>query len=482
MPGGLGPNSHSEPVDDSQAGPTEVTGPKRPIVSAQKIVDDGRSTYKSIVEIAAPDYGPRMLIEPETISRETIDEQAWKMGLLGIPEVADLLVREHESAEKCVEAICGILHQYASLGFDVENVRRFLLAPLSQVPPRVCCQIGNRRLLTIKRIEQGNIGGTYLVAEVPGGEFFILKHLTFQTNEAAALKRIGELEARDIDESGEENIERLLMKYHEGPVLSEVLQLGTLRPDWACWFALSLARQVQKTGDVCHLDIKGDNVIVTPAGAPKLIDWSAAQMALSGQGATQQTLRMSAPEVNAGRNDISQKADVYTLLLLLYEMLSGQPAIDPKKVGDDPQLPLQERLKLYHEYKAKNDPHGDGSGILAGLNTPDLADPKKRTAIEKITEWHAPDTELRDAGSNLRRLFVDAWKQNPAHRIDLDAVIVELSSICSQLGIDPVHGPKAGAVQRDLSQPLFKQVSPQAMFTAVSGIPAVVPPAVEPIA
>jgi serine/threonine protein kinase len=102
--------------------------------------------------------------------------------------------------------------------------------------------------------------------------------------------------------------------------------------------ALAIAEAVQHAHDkgVLHRDLKPGNVLVTPEGHPKVLDFGAAVMRaieeeesgtrLTGMGQIIGTMAYMAPEQVAGDSDLVEKrTDVYALGALLYEMISGQP-------------------------------------------------------------------------------------------------------------------------------------------------------------
>jgi serine/threonine protein kinase len=76
--------------------------------------------------------------------------------------------------------------------------------------------------------------------------------------------------------------------------------------------------------EIYHLDLKPDNVLITPENRLVIVDFGASRQGLSG-GTTSQafTLDYAPPEVLSGKN-VGAASDLFELGMMLYEMLTGK--------------------------------------------------------------------------------------------------------------------------------------------------------------
>ena len=126
----------------------------------------------------------------------------------------------------------------------------------------------------------------------------------------------------------------LVMDFVSGRPLSERIAEGPLPPEEAVAIAGVVADALAVAHDhgIVHRDIKPANILVDDDGAVHLVDFGiAALMDAPSDGLTADstmvgTLRYAAPERLAG-GDVTPRSDVWALGAVLYEMLTGVPAV-----------------------------------------------------------------------------------------------------------------------------------------------------------
>jgi serine/threonine-protein kinase len=163
-----------------------------------------------------------------------------------------------------------------------------------------------------------------------------------EAQNAAALNHPAIVAVYDTGEElgGDNNLPFIVMEYVEGRTLKEVLtDEGPLMPQ----------RALEVTADVCaaldfshrngiiHRDIKPGNVMMTPNGTVKVMDFGIARAITNATAAMTQTsavigtAQYLSPEQARGET-VDARSDVYSTGCLLYELLCGQPPF----TGDNP--------------------------------------------------------------------------------------------------------------------------------------------------
>ena len=124
----------------------------------------------------------------------------------------------------------------------------------------------------------------------------------------------------------------MIMEYVRGPSLRQLMdqQPLTLAQGMRVLGDISAALEYASKIGIIHRDLKPGNVFVTVAGPAKLGDFGLVKM-VSGQanfqtqaGTILGTPAYMSPEQAAGKADIDQRTDVYSLAVMSYELLTGR--------------------------------------------------------------------------------------------------------------------------------------------------------------
>jgi len=122
----------------------------------------------------------------------------------------------------------------------------------------------------------------------------------------------------------------ILMEYVEGASLRDMLLAGRITPEVALNLVPQLCDAIQYAHDrgVVHRDIKPENVLITRDGGAKIADFGLAKsdsdaFKLTGLGERMGTAGYMAPEQWADSAKVDHRADIYSLGVLIYEMLTG---------------------------------------------------------------------------------------------------------------------------------------------------------------
>jgi hypothetical protein len=123
----------------------------------------------------------------------------------------------------------------------------------------------------------------------------------------------------------------IVMELVKGETLADLLRReGPLSPTRAARIGSAVSRALQAAHDqgLVHRDVKPGNVMITPAGDVKVMDFGIARAAtddtLTQTGIVLGTASYLSPEQSRG-DPVDHRSDVYSLGCVLYEMLTGQP-------------------------------------------------------------------------------------------------------------------------------------------------------------
>jgi serine/threonine protein kinase len=151
---------------------------------------------------------------------------------------------------------------------------------------------------------------------------------------AARLSHPNIVVAYDAEQAGD--LHMLVMEFVPGQSLAEVLEKkGPLPVADACRYVRQAALGLQHAHEqkMVHRDIKPQNLMLTPKGEVKILDFGLAKMASErgqGKGLTASNSYMgtpdySAPEQATDARTADIRADIYSLGCTLYALLAGHP-------------------------------------------------------------------------------------------------------------------------------------------------------------
>ena len=222
-------------------------------------------------------------------------------------------------------------------------------------------KFGVYRLLT--KLGRGGMGEAWrAVREGPAGiqKDVVIKRIlrTFSedqsfrenfVNEAKLTARLSHGNIAQVFDFGEVDGEWFMaLEYVNGRPLSRVIDrarekgLRALPTPVAIYIAMEMLKGLShahtRTDDsaqplnIVHRDVSPDNVMVSFEGEVKLLDFGIAKAKLAGRQETQTGLvkgkvRYFSPEQAQGQN-VDARSDIWSVALVLYEMLAGRPALE----------------------------------------------------------------------------------------------------------------------------------------------------------
>ena len=254
----------------------------------------------------------------------------------------------------------------------------------------------------------GSLGAVYLVRHELLGTLFALKVLfpEFATANESYVKRFLR-EARiamqirhpnivavyDCGFDKERQLYYLVMDYVKGGDLRQAIAFaGHFSPDRAVEVVLQVASALELANrhHIVHRDIKPENIMIQPDGLVKLVDLGIAKADDLGDNVQTTTNSVFgtpsyiAPEQALDASSVDTRADIYSLGVVLFEMIAGKPPFD----GPNPPQILAQTLS--------EDPFPDIRDCCKEIN-PMLAALIRRMCVkEKERRISDPHTLLKE--------------------------------------------------------------------------------------
>jgi tRNA A-37 threonylcarbamoyl transferase component Bud32 len=193
---------------------------------------------------------------------------------------------------------------------------------------------------------QGGMGAVYKARQVKLDRLVALKILPAEwgrdpafserfAREARALARLNHphiVSVHDFGEAGGHFF--LLMEFVDGANVRQLLQAGPLEPALALSVIPQICDALQYAHEegVVHRDVKPENILVDKRsrvkiadfGLAKLVGTSRASFTLTGTHQVMGTVDYMAPEQRNRPQEVDHRADIYSLGVVFYEMLTGE--------------------------------------------------------------------------------------------------------------------------------------------------------------
>jgi TolB-like protein len=193
----------------------------------------------------------------------------------------------------------------------------------------------------IEEIGRGGMGIVYKAEDIKLQRRVALKFLPHQwvldpdarerfiqeARAASALDHPNVCTIHEIEETDDGRL-YIAMGCYEGESLREKIKRGPLETNEAIDLAIQMASGMAKAHakGIVHRDIKPANILVTQDGVAKVVDFGLAKLAgqakLTREGTTVGTVAYMSPEQAKGEA-VDQRTDIWSLGVVLYEMLSG---------------------------------------------------------------------------------------------------------------------------------------------------------------
>jgi hypothetical protein len=215
---------------------------------------------------------------------------------------------------------------------------RTILSPMEELAPETLLA-GKYRILEV--VGRGGMGIVHKAEDTKLQRHVALKFLppelvrspearerfVLEARAAAALSHPNICTIYEIHDEGEKPF--IAMECIEGQSLKAKLAKNSISPEDAVDLAIQVSEgleEAHKKG-IIHRDIKSANIMMTDKGQAKIMDFGLAKVKggtlLTREGTTLGTVAYMSPEQALGK-EVDQRTDLWSLGVVLYELLSGQ--------------------------------------------------------------------------------------------------------------------------------------------------------------
>ena len=272
-------------------------------------------------------------------------------------------------------------------------------------------KVGNGGMATVykatDKILKRNVAVKILRDEFTTDEEFI-KRFEVEAQSAARLTHPNIVSIYDV--GVEDNLHYIVMELIQGKTLKEIIleEKGPLPWKWSVNVAIQIASALETAhrNNIIHRDIKPHNIIITEDGIAKVTDFGIAKAVsnstITAFGTTIGSVHYFSPE-HARGGFTDAKSDLYSLGVVLYEMVTG-------KVPFDADTPVSVALK--HMQEKPEEPIEVNPNVPVAVNKIIMKALQKDTTLRYQTATEMLD-DLRKSLKNPNGDFVDDSEYDP---------------------------------------------------------------------
>ena len=197
-------------------------------------------------------------------------------------------------------------------------------------------KIGNGGMATVYKAKC-HVLNRYVAVKILRDEFTtdeeFIKRFGVEAQAAASITHPNIVSVYDVGH--EENLHYIVMELIQGKTLKEIIvgEGGPLPWKWSVNIAMQIASalEIAHKNNIVHRDIKPHNIIITEDGVAKVTDFGIAKAVsnstITAFGTTIGSVHYFSPEhARGGYTD--SKSDIYSLGVVMYEMLTGRVPFD----------------------------------------------------------------------------------------------------------------------------------------------------------
>ncbi len=219
-------------------------------------------------------------------------------------------------------------------------------------------EVGNGGMATVFKARD-HVLNRYVAVKVLKDEYTtdtdFIKRFNTEAQSAAGLSHANIVSIYDVGYEEENNLYYIVMELVKGKTLKQIIKKdGVISWKWAVNIAMQIASALEEAhkNGIVHRDIKPHNIIITEDGIAKVTDFGIAKAVsnstITAFGTTIGSVHYFSPEQAKG-GITDAKSDLYSLGVVMYEMLTGKVPFDAdtpvsvalKHMQEEPKEPIE---------------------------------------------------------------------------------------------------------------------------------------------